>query len=252
MFNPDVQILVLDFDGVLADSIAECLVVGQNAYVRHTGQGHFMSSLEDLGPERFAEGRRLRNFIRAGQDYVYIHMAIDKHVKIETQAEYDAFTQEHADLFDTFFHLFYQERQRLLDEQPAVWNSLNPLYRGIAPFLNAFVPKESLFIATTKKVEYAIEILKSNHIQLIESQIFHANKAYPKAQIVTEIAESRSKEISKVVFIDDQVDTLIKVQPTGVQCLLATWGYNNDEQRRKSLDYGIGHLSLHDFIRMNC
>lgn len=250
MFNPKTQILALDFDGVIADSIAECLVVGYNAYSRYIGKGSPIVSLSGLAPEVFAEGRRLRNFIRAGQDYVFIHMAIDLGEVITDQTAYDAFTEKHADRFDDYFRLFYTERQQLLDDQPEIWNSLNPLYKGIRSFLQDYPKKNNLYIATTKKVEYVIEILRSNHIELIEKNIFHANPVFPKAEIIRHTAGMRGTAMEDVIFIDDQIDTLIKVAPTGARCLLAVWGYNNAAQRNKSLIHHIPHLKLTDLLQL--
>ena len=250
MFNPKNQILALDFDGVIADSIAECLVVGYNAYSKYTGKRNAIASLSDLSPDVFAEGRRLRNFIRAGQDYVYIHMVIDLGENIPDQMAYDAFTEKYADRFDDYFQLFYAERQRLLDEQPEVWNSLNPLYPGIQLLLQRYPEKEKLYIVTTKKVAYVIEILKSNHIELVERNMFHAHKSFPKADIIQHISELAEISAKDIVFVDDQVDTLIKVAPTGASCYLATWGYNNEEQQNKSLMNHIPHLKRTDFIQM--
>ena len=250
MFNPKDQILALDFDGVIADSIAECLVVGYNAYSKYTGEGKTIASLSDLSPEVFVEGRRLRNFIRAGQDYVYIHMAIDLGVSIPDQTAYDAFTEKYADRFDNYFQLFYAERQHLLDEQPEVWNSLNPLYPGIQVFLQKYPEKNKLYIVTTKKVEYVIEILKFNEIDLIEKNMFHAHQSFPKADIIQHISDVTEISAKDVVFVDDQVDTLIKVAPTGASCYLATWGYNNEEQQNKSLMNNIPHLKRNDFVQM--
>ena len=75
MFNLESDFLALDFDGVIADSIGECLVIGHNAYVKFTQAGQQICRLEELNKTHKDECRRLRNFIRSGEDYVYIvHM----------------------------------------------------------------------------------------------------------------------------------------------------------------------------------
>ena len=55
MFNPDADFLALDFDGVIVDSIGECLVMGHNAYGKYTRSGAQIRRLEEMN-----ESSRLR------------------------------------------------------------------------------------------------------------------------------------------------------------------------------------------------
>ena len=48
MFRPQSHILALDFDGVIVDSIEECLIIGHNAYSRHTGRGRAFARSEAM------------------------------------------------------------------------------------------------------------------------------------------------------------------------------------------------------------
>ena len=50
-------------------------------------------------------------------------------------------------------------------------------------------------------------------------------------------------------FIDDQVDTLIRVMPLGVRCYLAVWGYNDETQAALGEANGIEILGLQDFLQ---
>jgi len=75
--------LALDFDGVIVDSIQECLVVGYNAFIEYTGKGSKILDLSSLDHDDMAKCHRLRNFIRSGEDYVYIQLAISEGVDIQ-------------------------------------------------------------------------------------------------------------------------------------------------------------------------
>ena len=86
-FDSHQQILALDFDGVIADSIYECLFSGYNAYAGLTSRPQ-VHSLNEISAENVREAKRLRNFIRSGEDYVFIFLALSKGVQIQTQ---DAF-----------------------------------------------------------------------------------------------------------------------------------------------------------------
>ena len=172
MINLESDFLALDFDGVIADSIGECLVIGHNAYVEYTQAGQQICRLEELNETHKAECRRLRNFIHSGEDYVYINLAIDNRVRIGNQQAYDSFVNKHLNLKDTFYDLFYRERESFSSTNKELWIELNPLYKGIKQFLLQYQSKERLFIITTKKIKYALKILTANSIYLKEENCF--------------------------------------------------------------------------------
>lgn len=246
-FNRDTEYLALDFDGVIADSIAECLVNGYNAHVRFEGEGDPITRLSDLAPAVVDEARRLRNFIRSGQDYVYIFQAIRQGADLRDQSGFDRFAQAHRDRRDPYFDLFYQVRKHAADSDPAGWAELSPLYPGMGEFLTSF-PEDRLTIVTTKKAEYAAIILSHNDVRIGEDRIFQATEAHPKQDILVRLAENRGVAPSVFCFVDDQVDTLFNIRPTGVRCFLAEWGYNNSDQVARAWEHGVSVLSLKAFF----
>ena len=56
-------------------------------------------------------------------------------------------------------------------------------------------------------------------------------------------------EPTHLIFVDDQVDTLIKMKHTGVNRYLAGWGYNNDTQKTRARDACISVLTLDEFYQ---
>lgn len=247
-FNRKVDVLALDFDGVIADSVEECLVVGHNAFVRAEKKSNPIARLSDLDPETISEAKRLRNFIRSGQDYVYIFKAISRRAQILSQPDFDRFTSEHQINHDLFFDLFYQTRNELLEKDPKAWTRLNPLYPGIRAFLSDF-PKNQLFIATTKKTQYAETILNYNQMQLQADHVLCASENHPKHVILRQLSDDLKLPASRISFVDDQVDTLIQVWPAGIRCYLAAWGYNNPDQILQARRHDIKVLSLKAFLK---
>lgn len=244
--------LALDFDGVLADSIAECLVVGYNAYAEYSGKDK-ISDLEELGPGWTQESRRLRNFIRYGLDYVYIHFAIADHTSISTQEDFDRFTDKNHRLRDRFFQLFYEERENFSGSQKERWVSLNPFYKGVSSFLRSYPDLDRLFIITTKKLKYVRILLENRRIHFVRDNMYFADARRSKKQIISELLSRYGISPRHFYFIDDQVDTLLKTDELGIRCLLAEWGYNNPEQLERAKSAGIQSLTLEDFLhRFSC
>lgn len=248
MFKLESDFLALDFDGVIADSIGECLVIGHNAYGMYTQAGQRICRLEDLNETHLAECKRLRNFIRSGEDYVYINLAIDSKARIQNQQEYDSFVDKHLNLKNTFYDLFYREREFFSSTKEDIWIQLNPLYKGMKQFLLQYPSKERLFIITTKKIKYVLKILSGNSVYLKKENCFCASGRDTKLKIVQSLLDGNNISSDDFHYIDDQVDTLIEVKESGVHCLLAQWGYTTPQQILRARDENIPGIQLHDFL----
>lgn len=241
--------LGLDFDGVIADSILECLLSGLNAYAVLTGRGGRQISLVAIPAETIAEMRRLRNYIRSGEDYVYIALAMDKGCVIRSQNDFDRFVKDNIHFKSAYYNQFYQERSELLKTNPEAWLSLNPLYPGMAKFLD-LIDNENLFIITTKETIYVHKILSANGIGLERNNVFRAVGKMNKQHIINKLMVDRKFNSDQIIFIDDHIDTLKKVASTGVECILAAWGYNTLEQQKEADDFGIMTYQLKEFLRL--
>ncbi|MBN1560330.1 HAD family hydrolase [candidate division KSB1 bacterium] len=248
-FNSATDILALDFDGVIADSIQECLVSGHNAYCTFSNRGEPVERFEELDPSWAAEARRMRNFIRHGEDYLYIAHALAKDITIEEQQDFDNFLKEHQDLRRKFFDLMTMQRISFSATRPEQWAALNPLYHGMRQFLANYAKKENLYIITTKKLLFVFKILTAYNIKLIDENIRDTSDGVTKRHLIEEILADRKVRPDQFYFIDDQVDTLIRVKPTGVHAMLAGWGYNNPQQRELARRQDISVLTLSCFMR---
>lgn len=247
-FEPHKDILALDFDGVIVDSIKECLVSGFNAYANYSG-AKSIEKFEQLDPAWADQARFMRNFIRNGEDYVFIAHALTNGVVITDQDEFDAFQAQHLSLRDQFFDHMVNQRITFSSDKPDIWAALNPLYDGMKNFIQNYADKHNLYIITTKKLLFVHKILLANNIKLIEKNIFDTSGGKNKRGIIETILQERQCAPNNCYFIDDQVDTLIKVKPTGVHIFLATWGYNNEAQIEKAKKHAIECLSLPDFFQ---
>ena len=250
LFSQKKDYLALDFDGVIADSIKECFVVAHNAFVEFSGDGLRVDFFDDLDEEKVAKMRHIRNFIRSGEDYVYINLAIEKNAIVQNQKDFDSFTEQYKDLRATFFDEFYRERETFSQEKPRLWAELNPLYPGIRPFLATYKQAERLFIISTKKAEFVDKTLTANDIHFDTDRIFYATAQRSKRTIIEELLDQHRIRPDQFHFIDDQIDTLLTVAETGVSCYLALWGYNNEGQIETARKRGIPILELQDFLEI--
>jgi len=247
VFQADRDLLALDFDGVIADSIQECLVIGHNAYNIHLGTGDKIEDLSEMDKSKETEARRLRRFIRSGEDYVYINHALAQKVQIENQDQFDAFKNKNIALREHFENIFYDERIRFFTENEEKWIRLNPLYPGMKDFLQTYPYKENLFVVTTKRTDFVTKILRAHRIELLPENLFQATSG--KKDVLLHLMRKNQKTAQNMYFIDDQVDTLIKVADTGIHIYLAKWGYNNQQQIERAEQEGIPILTLEEFYK---
>lgn len=250
IFDPQTDLLALDFDGVVLNSIAECLVVGYNALAIQQGQGDRIQRLDELPSETVREARRIRNFIRHGQDFVFIHFALQQSVVIANQADFDAFLEANQSLENEFRRIFYDERARFWRDEPQNWLALNPFYPGMREFLENYQPRERLYIITTKLRENVEAILRGNRVEFYPGNIYSADQNISKSQMIGQLLAERQLKPEHFHFIDDQVDTLIRAQATGVNLYLAGWGYNNTDQAETARKNRLPILALAEFLQI--
>jgi phosphoglycolate phosphatase-like HAD superfamily hydrolase len=242
------RLLALDFDGVIADSISECLVSGYNAYADHT-KTNPIKRLEELDANLIAESKRIRRYIRTGEDYVFIFTGLHQQRSIRSQQDFDTFKDENRSLQSRFHDLFYSHREQFSRETPEAWVRLNPLFPGIKELLLTYNDKTHLTIVTTKQTCYVHMILEPNQIHLPPENVHQAAGDLTKSDILEQIMNEKRLGAEACHFVDDQVDTLLKVQPLGIHCYLAVWGYNDDSQAALAEKHGIENLELEDFLK---
>ena len=126
---------------------------------------------------------------------------------------------------------------------------LNPLYPGMGEFLRAVRKPDELAVITTKRLGFVREILNASGIETAQWHMAHAVPGRGKTEIILSIMEQRAVPAGNFDFVDDQVDTLIKARTTGVNCHLAAWGYNNEDQAGRARRSGLSILSLESFYR---
>lgn len=247
-FNSANDILALDFDGVIVDSIQECLVSGHNAYCTFSSRGEPVERFQDLDPAWVAAARKMRNYIRHGEDYLYIAHALANDITIAGQQDFDNFLERHQELRSLFFDLITKQRITFSAARPEQWAALNPLYHGMRKFLANYPKKGNLYIITTKKLLFVFKILKAHDIKLIDENVRDTSDGVTKRHLIKKILQNRKVRPDQLYFIDDQVDTLIKVQSTGVNVILAGWGYNNRQQRESAAEKIIPAFTLREFF----
>jgi phosphoglycolate phosphatase-like HAD superfamily hydrolase len=217
-------LLVLDFDGVICDSVEECFVSSWEARSRlRDGAGPVPEPPAD-GLAAFA---RLRPFVRNGEDFLVMLEASERGIAVSDQAAFDALAAGigTATLRD-FKARFYDARKRLLAEERGRWLRMNRVYpHARAALLAAQELGVPLCILSTKQPPYILEILSANGVAFPPGHVHHTTG--PKVPVVRELLAASG--CAKAVFIDDQIDYLLGPDDPRIEGRLASWGYVRPE-----------------------
>jgi len=233
------RFLFLDFDGVICNSVLECLYSATIAYYSK----YLKQQITSL-PLSFKEDFiRYRPFIRTGEDYVVLAELVAKGVKIHTQEDFDRELQSNPkDRLSLFRELFYQTRRELIAHDFLHWMRLNPLYRGVKEPLLEVAQAPTVYILSTKVSDLIHKILLHHGIDWPEDRILYSH-TISKKDIIGAVLES--KGVSEAVLLDDQLDHLrLAMEDRRILPFLAGWGYVKPEwlEQRK-----IPTLHIRDF-----
>ena len=217
-------LLVLDFDGVICDSVEECFVSSWEARFRLRGGAGPIPDPPGGSLDAFAH---LRPFVRNGEDFLVILEAAERGIAVSDQAAFDALAAGiGTSVLRDFNARFYDARERLLAEERDRWLRMNRVYPHARAALAAAIAAElPLRILSTKRSTYILEILSANGIQLPSEDVNHTTG--PKVPVVRELLAASG--CASAVFVDDQIDYLLGLDDPRIDGRLATWGYVRPE-----------------------
>jgi len=238
--------LVLDFDGVISDSVRESFTVASESFLRMRPG----SPLRDGDPaelyRRFVELMPLGN---RAEDFGTALLAIEEGAALPDQDAYDRFRSRQDESWLARYHvLFYRVRREMAATDPDAWYALMQPYPGIRELLRRRAGSAEYAIATSKDGRSVRQLLA--HYGL--GDLFPAGRVLDKelgenkAVHLEEIRRRTGLEPAAIAFIDDKVNHLDRVAPLGVRCALAGWGYNGERERQLALERGYIVLTLED------
>jgi phosphoglycolate phosphatase-like HAD superfamily hydrolase len=231
------RVLALDFDGVIWDSVGECFVMARRVYTEMYGLP--CSDLE-------AAFRRGRWLVRTGGDFLLIlQLAMadpEGDLTGFPKAEFEKLQREKAAETEAFSKEFYALREKTRDEN---WNEWISFQQPYPLLLQQFEDLRKVFdqvvVCTTKDTRSAHALLASAGLEL---PIYGKELAVHKGDQIKALCQQHGVEPSQIFFIDDLVENLDQVRPSGVACALAAWGYNTPAERQRAVAEGYPVLEV--------
>jgi phosphoglycolate phosphatase-like HAD superfamily hydrolase len=235
------RVLVMDFDGVISDSVPESFEIALGAYL-DLRPGSRFSGIGGRDRERLYEGfvDRMPLGNRA-EDYGTILTALESRTPTEDQRAYDLFRagQDPAWLED-YQQRFYEERAAKAESDPDGWLSMMRPYPRFVDILRRRAT-DAIYAVATAKDGTSVRILLRRYglAELIpDSLVMDKETGVAKSAHLTRLQERLEVPWGAMTFIDDKVTHLDSVAPLGVRCALAAWGYNGPREHRLAAERG--------------
>ncbi len=234
--------VIFDFDGVLLDSRNELIVTGYN--VR---RDKCVKSLAEIPPTFVSFMTRCRTYARnAGETAYLAELAFD--VTDNTAMTRKEFLEKLACLSKeellTLQKNFFAARGRFLAEDSDAWYALNNPHQPLWDF----VSKNTAPSILTYKNEEAVRTL-AKHYGLDLAAVYSIPTGTPKAIKLQELAEEFKGD--NLFYVDDSYTNLTEIYAagvSGVELLLATWGYGCPEECKSADLVGIRSIVQEDLI----
>lgn len=236
------KILALDFDGVIWDSVGECFVMARRAY-----QNLYGLPCADLE----APFRRGRWLVRTGGDFLLIlQLAMqdpDGDLSNYSKSDFARLQKEKASECAEFETEFYGLRRKCRDENWGEWVSYQkpyPLFLEQLKDLRTYF--DEVVVCTTKDSRSAQLLLESADLDFA---IWGKENGVDKGQQIADICSQRQVTAQQIYFIDDLVENLEQVAPSGAGCGLAVWGYNTPLERQHAQEAGYTLLEVYSVAK---
>ena len=241
------KLLVLDFDGVIADSGREAFTVARATYLGLRPESPLRAGDDESLYAAFVALMPLGN---RAEDFGVALAAIDAGVALPDQVAYDAFyAAQDAGWRRAFHERFYVVRAEFSRSDAARWLSLLPPYPRFLEILRRRAGACRYAIATAKDRRSVGALLDAYGA----ADLFAPELVLDKETGVTKVAHHEhlarlcGVAYREMTFVDDKVNHLDAVGALGVRCVLAAWGYNGPRERRLAAANGHRVCGLADF-----
>lgn len=244
----------LDFDGVICDSAVETAITGWKA------ASQIWPDLPAKPPMLYVEQfRQLRPALETGYEAILAMRLLQQGAAVETiYNQYQGLTHDLMEQarvsIEELKQLFGATRDQWIAADLADWVAMNPLFPGMASFLNQLNQQQAWVVITTKQERFVKQILTANGISLADEHIYGLDRNLSKVEVLRNLLNQQPE--LKICFVEDRLPTLVNVAKQAdlqtVDLVFATWGYNTATDKIAAIGQGFINQNLDEFLnRLN-
>jgi phosphoglycolate phosphatase-like HAD superfamily hydrolase len=256
------QVLALDFDGVISDSAPESFAVALATYVDVRPEAKLAEARDRLVPGAPSEAwsrqpiensSLFRDFLalmplgNRAEDYAVVLSILEAGADVRTQSDYDVHYRSWSKpALERFHTRFYQIRHAFTRNAPSAWRALMRPYPELVKLLQRRGRERWLAIATAKDRESVDLLLRDYQLRdlISDDHVVDKRAGVSKRAHLEEIQRRSAAPFSHITFVDDKLNHLEHVRDLGVRCVLAAWGYNGEREQLQARRLGLEVCSL--------
>ena len=223
------EVVALDFDGVVCDSMEECLLVTFLAYDGWRNGVVPSGGQVPQVPAEFGEYfRTFRYLVRPAREYWIIAHAFATGAEPLDEARFRRRRLETGPMSEAFEAAFFTVRRALAIAQPQVWVALHRIYPEFLDGWSELRQTCAVHIVTTKDSASLSQLLEAFGLPVPPERRWPKERCRSKADAVRAIAREEDVPVSTIRFVDDHPEYLAEVAAIGAQVFWASWGYARD------------------------
>lgn len=213
------MILALDFDGVICDSIIECMETSYQAFLLLNQKFKLPEKIPQEWKKIFC---KRRGYVRpSGNFYMLWIWITESPNKPITFNQFENLCLNNKSIIKDFSELFHEIRSKKILDNKKLFIEQNKLFPDVKKNWPNNL-ENLIYIITTKDIESVKLIMDS--AKLTYNGIYGRGSG-PKSLSILKIAESNLVKPNEIIFVDDSIAHLEEVKTTGCSTIHATWGY---------------------------
>jgi len=234
---------IFDFDGLLCDGLAECMLVTWNG-AHGAPVEHFSDAKLQTIPTGFRE-----NFvkIRAYARHIgHFMVALSAEAsELRSQAEFDALYDRLPEReVESFCARVNEYRQSVQTQLPELWLEQQSLYPGVRALLTSMTG--TFYVATAKDAISVRRILAHHGVALDPTRIY--GECRSKVEVFDRIASRERVDRDQVWFFDDNVFNVSDANKRGYRAVWADWGFHAPDHLAFAERAALRRMSLKQFV----
>lgn len=220
------SLLLWDFDGVVVDSVDECLLTSYNAFLKHQKIAReFIKNKEDIPISHRKEFYRTRHYVRQAGGYFTLIKAIYMNKKVKNNDIFRRLFREDAGDVRDYEKEFFSMRAQLREKNSQYWFDLHRPYAWVKDAWNELNEHFNFYVVSNKDALSIALILQHFSLPAENHTIFGKEYSLDKKIIIKHIISEAKVDIKKISFIDDNYYDLVNVRELGIRLFYASWGY---------------------------
>ena len=222
------KILLWDFDGVIANSLDECLITSYNAFViQENLQLKPVRSVREVPVVYRDHFFRYRKYVRPAGEYYLLHKSLTLGQSISDYQSFKKLRSVFADKIQPFQQLFFAERNKFRAENENAWLLKHQVYPHVTKAWDSLNHYYDFMIVSNKDQRSISLLLNYFGLKIDNNHIFGADFSSNKHEIIVHILAENRFDPNDVTFIDDQYNHLTDLRDLGINLCYVCWGYGD-------------------------